>query len=198
MCVTERANGTRKIYSVAGTTPIYLSQELKKPKMPERFEVDVFHLSRRSQIFQFFKGSSVTCHLYWWFGQYIKNLLYLVIFIICKDQSSCLIHIWIKNFLCSIFQMLKEKGYQFDIAYTSLLKRSVKTLYMVQEELDLHWIPVVRHWRLNERHYGALQGLNKSETAAKYGEAQVKVWFIWLRSHFLEALFMIMHRYYLD
>lgn len=103
-----------------------------------------------------------------------------------------------KHFLCSIFQMLKEKGYQFDIAYTSLLKRAVKTLYMVQEELDLHWIPVVRHWRLNERHYGALQGLNKSETAAKYGEAQVKVWFIWLCSHFLEALFMIMHRYYLD
>lgn len=81
-----------------------------------------------------------------------------------------------KHFLCSIFQMLKEKGYQFDIAYTSLLKRAIKTLYMVQEELDLHWIPVIRHWRLNERHYGALQGLNKSETAAKYGEAQVKVW----------------------
>lgn len=89
--------------------------------------------------------------------------------------------------------MLKEKGYQFDIAYTSLLKRAIKTLYMVQEELDLHWIPVVRHWRLNERHYGALQGLNKSETAAKYGEAQVKVWLFWLHSHFWETLFMIMH-----
>lgn len=79
---------------------------------------------------------------------------------------------------CHLFQMLKEKGYQFDIAYTSLLKRAIKTLNAVQEELDLHWIPVVRHWRLNERHYGALQGLNKAETAAKYGEAQVKVLFI--------------------
>lgn len=71
--------------------------------------------------------------------------------------------------------MLREKGYTFDIAFTSLLKRAIKTLYFVQDELDLHWIPVVRHWRLNERHYGALQGLNKSETAEKYGEAQVKV-----------------------
>lgn len=73
-------------------------------------------------------------------------------------------------------KMLKEKGYTFDIAYTSVLKRAVKTLYLVQDELDLHWIPVIRHWRLNERHYGGLQGLNKSETAAKHGEAQVKVW----------------------
>lgn len=72
--------------------------------------------------------------------------------------------------------MLREKGYTFDIAFTSLLKRAIKTLYFVQDELDLHWIPVVRHWRLNERHYGALQGLNKSETAEKYGEAQVKIW----------------------
>jgi 2,3-bisphosphoglycerate-dependent phosphoglycerate mutase len=71
--------------------------------------------------------------------------------------------------------MLKEKGFTFDIAFTSLLKRAIKTLYFVQDELDLHWIPVERHWRLNERHYGGLQGLNKSETAAKYGEAQVKV-----------------------
>lgn len=73
-------------------------------------------------------------------------------------------------------QMLKEKGFTFDIAFTSLLKRAIKTLYFVQDELDLHWIPVERHWRLNERHYGGLQGLNKSETAAKYGEAQVKIW----------------------
>lgn len=73
-------------------------------------------------------------------------------------------------------KMLKEKGYEFDIAFTSTLKRAIKTLYMVQEELDLHWIPVQRHWRLNERHYGALQGLNKAETAQKYGEAQVKIW----------------------
>ena len=73
-------------------------------------------------------------------------------------------------------QMLREKGYTFDIAYTSLLKRAIKTLFHVQDELDLHWIPVVRHWRLNERMYGALQGLNKSETAAKHGEDQVKIW----------------------
>ncbi|XP_052770334.1 probable phosphoglycerate mutase [Mya arenaria] len=73
-------------------------------------------------------------------------------------------------------KMLKEKNYTFDIAYTSVLKRALKTLFMIQDEMDLHWIPVVRHWRLNERHYGGLQGLNKSETAAKHGEAQVKIW----------------------
>ena len=56
-----------------------------------------------------------------------------------------------------------------------MLKRAIKTLYLVQEELDIHWIPVIRNWRLNERHYGDLQGLSKSETATKYGEAQVKV-----------------------
>lgn len=71
--------------------------------------------------------------------------------------------------------MLKEKGFTFDVAYTSVLKRAIKTLNIIQDELDLHWIPVHRHWRLNERHYGALQGLNKSETAAKHGEDQVKV-----------------------
>lgn len=73
-------------------------------------------------------------------------------------------------------KMLKEKNYTFDVAFTSVLKRAIKTLFLVQEELDLHWIPVTRHWRLNERHYGGLQGLNKSETAAKHGEAQVKIW----------------------
>lgn len=73
-------------------------------------------------------------------------------------------------------QMLKEKGFSFDIAFTSVLKRAIKTLYLVQDELDLHWIPVVRHWRLNERMYGGLQGLNKAETAAKHGEEQVKIW----------------------
>ena len=71
--------------------------------------------------------------------------------------------------------MLKEKGFSFDIAYTSVLKRAIKTLFYVQDELDLHWIPVERHWRLNERMYGGLQGLNKSETAQKHGEEQVKV-----------------------
>ncbi|XP_014789272.1 probable phosphoglycerate mutase [Octopus bimaculoides] len=73
-------------------------------------------------------------------------------------------------------KMLKEKGFTFDIAYTSVLKRAIKTLFLIQEELDLHWIPVTKHWRLNERHYGALQGLNKAETAKKYGEDQVKIW----------------------
>lgn len=72
-------------------------------------------------------------------------------------------------------QMLKEKGLKFDVAYTSVLKRAIKTLYLIQDELDLHWIPVHRHWRMNERMYGGLQGLNKAETAAKHGEAQVLV-----------------------
>jgi len=71
---------------------------------------------------------------------------------------------------------LKEEGYVFDLAYTSVLKRAIRTLWIVLEELDLMWIPVYRSWRLNERHYGALQGLNKAETAAKFGEDQVKVW----------------------
>ncbi len=73
-------------------------------------------------------------------------------------------------------RLLKRDGYTFDIAFSSLLKRAIRTLYIVQDELDLLWLPVQRSWRLNERHYGALQGLNKSETAAKHGEAQVKVW----------------------
>ncbi|MBU9889070.1 MAG: 2,3-diphosphoglycerate-dependent phosphoglycerate mutase [Candidatus Omnitrophica bacterium] len=72
--------------------------------------------------------------------------------------------------------LLKEKGYVFDIAFTSVLKRAIRTLWIVLDKMDLMWIPVVRDWRLNERHYGSLQGLNKSETAAKYGEDQVKIW----------------------
>jgi 2,3-bisphosphoglycerate-dependent phosphoglycerate mutase len=72
--------------------------------------------------------------------------------------------------------VLKENGFVFDIAYTSVLKRAIRTLWSVMDEMDLMWIPVINSWRLNERHYGALQGLNKSETAAKYGEAQVKIW----------------------
>jgi 2,3-bisphosphoglycerate-dependent phosphoglycerate mutase len=71
---------------------------------------------------------------------------------------------------------LKAAGYDFDLAYTSLLARAIRTLWITQEALDRRWIPVVKHWRLNERHYGGLQGLNKAETAARYGEAQVKVW----------------------
>ena len=73
-------------------------------------------------------------------------------------------------------KLLKEKGFEFDIAYTSMLKRANKTLNVVLEEMDQLWIPVEHSWRLNERHYGALQGLNKSETAAKFGEEQVLVW----------------------
>ncbi|BFZ01221.1 hypothetical protein BsWGS_04260 [Bradybaena similaris] len=73
-------------------------------------------------------------------------------------------------------QFLKQAGAEFDIAYTSVLKRAIKTLYLIQEELDCHWLPVIKSWRLNERHYGALQGLNKAETAEKYGDAQVKLW----------------------
>jgi 2,3-bisphosphoglycerate-dependent phosphoglycerate mutase len=72
--------------------------------------------------------------------------------------------------------VLREGGYTFDVAYTSVLKRAIHTLWSVLDELDLAWIPVHRSWRLNERHYGALQGLNKSETAEKFGEAQVKIW----------------------
>ena len=73
-------------------------------------------------------------------------------------------------------QLLREGGYDFDIAYTSVLKRAIKTLNIVQEELDLEWVPVIRAWQLNERHYGSLQGLNKAEMAEKFGEAQVKIW----------------------
>ncbi len=72
--------------------------------------------------------------------------------------------------------VLRAEGYTFDVAYTSVLKRAIRTLWTVLDEMDLMWIPVHRSWRLNERHYGALQGLNKAETAAKFGEDQVKVW----------------------
>ncbi|NCF51950.1 2,3-diphosphoglycerate-dependent phosphoglycerate mutase [Gammaproteobacteria bacterium] len=73
-------------------------------------------------------------------------------------------------------RLLKELGYDFDIAFTSVLKRAIRTLWLILDEMDLMWIPVIRDWRLNERHYGALTGLNKAETAAKYGEEQVHIW----------------------
>lgn len=73
-------------------------------------------------------------------------------------------------------RILLAEGFTFDTAYTSVLKRAIKTLWLALEEMDRMWIPVHRSWRLNERHYGALQGLNKAETAAKYGESQVKIW----------------------
>jgi 2,3-bisphosphoglycerate-dependent phosphoglycerate mutase len=73
-------------------------------------------------------------------------------------------------------RLLLELGYEFDIAFTSVLKRAIRTLWIVLDEMDRMWIPVIRNWRLNERHYGALQGLNKAETAAKYGDEQVLKW----------------------
>jgi 2,3-bisphosphoglycerate-dependent phosphoglycerate mutase len=73
-------------------------------------------------------------------------------------------------------QLLKREGYTFDHSFTSVLKRAIRTHWLALDEMDLLWIPVERSWRLNERHYGALQGLNKAETAAKFGEEQVKVW----------------------
>jgi len=71
---------------------------------------------------------------------------------------------------------LKQRGFSFDLVFTSVLKRAIRTAWMVLDEMDLMWIPIQLDWRLNERHYGALQGLNKAQTAAKYGEAQVKLW----------------------
>ena len=73
-------------------------------------------------------------------------------------------------------EVLKKEGFVFDLAYTSVLKRAIRTLWITLDGMDLIWIPIYNSWRLNERHYGALQGLNKSETAAKYGEEQVLIW----------------------
>jgi 2,3-bisphosphoglycerate-dependent phosphoglycerate mutase len=73
-------------------------------------------------------------------------------------------------------QLLRAEGFTFDVAYTSVLTRAIRTCFIALDELQLLWIPMIRDWRLNERHYGALQGLNKAETAAKHGEAQTKIW----------------------
>jgi len=73
-------------------------------------------------------------------------------------------------------RLLKAGGFTFDVVYTSVLKRAIRTMWLVMDEMDLMWLPVVRRWRLNERHYGALQGLNKAEMAAKFGEQQVHEW----------------------
>jgi len=73
-------------------------------------------------------------------------------------------------------KLMKEAGFDFDIAFTSVLKRAIRTLWLALDEMDLMWIPVINTWRLNERHYGGLQGLNKAETAAKFGDAQVHIW----------------------
>lgn len=74
------------------------------------------------------------------------------------------------------FCFTSDAGYEFDICYTSVLKRAIRTLWFVLDSIDQMWLPVHRTWRLNERHYGGLTGLNKAETAAKHGEAQVKIW----------------------
>jgi 2,3-bisphosphoglycerate-dependent phosphoglycerate mutase len=73
-------------------------------------------------------------------------------------------------------KLLKEAGFEFDLAYTSVLTRAIKTLHLILEEMDLLWIPEIKDWKLNERHYGALQGLNKAETAEKHGDEQVHIW----------------------
>jgi 2,3-bisphosphoglycerate-dependent phosphoglycerate mutase len=73
-------------------------------------------------------------------------------------------------------QLLKAEGYEFDLAYTSVLKRAIRTLWLALDEMDRTWLPVMKSWRLNERHYGALQGLNKAETAQKFGDEQVLIW----------------------
>jgi 2,3-bisphosphoglycerate-dependent phosphoglycerate mutase len=73
-------------------------------------------------------------------------------------------------------KLLREEGYEFDVAYTSVLKRAIKTLWIAMEEMDMEWLPVHRAWQLNERHYGALQGLNKAQTAEKFGDEQVHIW----------------------
>ena len=73
-------------------------------------------------------------------------------------------------------RLLGQEGYAFDVAFTSVLKRAIRTLWIVLDEMDLMWVPVHRSWRLNERHYGALQGLNKAETAARHGEEQTAIW----------------------
>ena len=73
-------------------------------------------------------------------------------------------------------EMIKKAGLTFDIAYSSVLKRAIRTLHLLEESADAVWVPEIHHWRLNERHYGALQGLNKAETAAKYGDEQVHIW----------------------
>ncbi|HLR17136.1 MAG TPA: 2,3-diphosphoglycerate-dependent phosphoglycerate mutase [Alcanivoracaceae bacterium] len=73
-------------------------------------------------------------------------------------------------------RLLKEAGFEFDAAYTSVLKRAIRTLWTILDGMDQMWVPVTRNWRLNERHYGALQGLDKAETAAKYGDEQVHIW----------------------
>src|SRR5512145_2243163 len=73
-------------------------------------------------------------------------------------------------------RLMAAEKFEFDVAYTSVLKRAIRTLWIALDEMDLMWIPVYRSWRLNERHYGGLQGLNKAETAEKFGEPQVKIW----------------------
>jgi bisphosphoglycerate-dependent phosphoglycerate mutase len=101
----------------------------------------------------------------------VKKQYQLCLFITGKEENDG----QSERFCLYFEKSLKAANFKFDIAFTSVLKRSIKTLFYIQDELDLHWIPVMKSWRLNERMYGALQGLNKAQTAAKYGEDQVKV-----------------------
>ena len=80
------------------------------------------------------------------------------------------------HYFANLFWTLQDAGYEFDVCYTSVLKRAIKTLWLVLDSIDQMWVPVYRTWRLNERHYGGLTGLNKAETAAMHGDAQVKIW----------------------
>ena len=91
-------------------------------------------------------------------------------------------------------QQLEQEGLRFDVAYTSVLKRAIRSLWIVLDELDQMWIPVHRSWRLNERHYGALQGLNKTETAQKYGDQQVLVRTLWIVLDELDQMWIPVHR----
>lgn len=92
------------------------------------------------------------------------------------SQCSYLLTVSLKINSNSVFLTLTDAGFEFDICYTSVLKRAIRTLWLVLDSIDQMWVPVHRTWRLNERHYGGLTGLNKAETAAKHGEAQVKIW----------------------
>lgn len=89
-------------------------------------------------------------------------------------HSNTIVHLFCHFSL--VFCFVLDAGYEFDICYTSVLKRAIRTLWFVLESIDQMWLPVHRTWRLNERHYGGLTGLNKAETAAKHGDAQVKIW----------------------
>lgn len=110
------------------------------------------------------------------FSHQLPNSLYLlqIFYCGCKKKYNMLQPGFF--FKHSSYAYFTDAGFEFDICYTSVLKRAIRTLWLVLDGIDQMWVPVHRTWRLNERHYGGLTGLNKAETAAKHGEAQVKVW----------------------